>query len=116
VGISVLDSLEDAKHDVAYTEVRKIAEAVELYKLKMGKYPATGEGLQALSNPGGNARPFLKDLRPDPWGNAYVYVQPGTHNTRGCDIFSYGADGVQGGSDDVGNWQDAAENKQEHPE
>ena len=40
----------------------------------------------------------------DPWGNPYVYVCPGTHNTDGYDLHSFGPDGQDGTEDDIDNW------------
>jgi general secretion pathway protein G len=42
----------------------------------------------------------------DPWGNPYVYVNPGSHNMDYYDIYSFGPNGEdnQGGSDDIYNW------------
>ena len=48
--------------------------------------------------------PYLKKPPVDPWGRPYVYRYPGQINTSGADVFSYGADGNEGGGDDVGNW------------
>jgi len=49
--------------------------------------------------------PYIKRGVPsDPWGNQYVYSIPGKHNTSGYDLYSYGADGQDGGTDDIDNW------------
>ena len=49
--------------------------------------------------------PYVKRAVPqDPWGNPYVYRQPGRHNTNGYDLHSYGPDGRDGGGDDIDNW------------
>ena len=48
---------------------------------------------------------YIKKLSNDPWGNAYIYLQPGTHAE--FDIMSLGADSTEGGADsaaDIGNW------------
>lgn len=104
VGVAVLDRLEKARRDVAGTQIKGISEGLELYKLSFRHYPTTAEGLNVLTAPKGNERPFLPNIPQDPWGNAYVYVYPGTHNQGGFDLMSYGPDGVQGGNDDIGNW------------
>jgi len=84
----------------------------------MGKdnftYPTTDQGLDALINqPTADPIPgnwqkggYLKKLQKDPWGREYLYLSPGEHGE--IDIFSYGADGVEGGEgsgSDIGNWQ-----------
>lgn len=111
VGVAVLQRLGDAQKKIAYTQIHQLAEALDLYRLSTNKYPSTAEGLGALVQPKDNVRPFLPAVPKDPWGNDYVYVFPGVHNPGSFDLMSYGADGVQGGGDDVGNWDQAAEGK-----
>ena len=50
--------------------------------------------------------PYLKknEIPDDPWGKPYVYLCPGTHNTSGYDLYSYGPDGQDGTDDDINNW------------
>ncbi len=80
------------------------------YKLDMGRYPTTEEGLQALvSNPNDSSRwagPYLDPAKIplDPWGNAYQYSYPGEQNKNSYDYWSMGPDGATGTSDDIGNW------------
>lgn len=79
------------------------------YKISMGNYPTTEEGLQALlkAPAGKEARwkgPYVDKLSEDPWGNTYQYRFPGTHNANGYDLWSYGPDGVES-ADDIGNWE-----------
>jgi len=82
------------------------------YKLDMGSYPSTEQGLQALVKPPSeNANrwrgPYIKSLPEDPWGNPYQYRYPGSKNIngpRGYDVWSLGPDGVESG-DDIGNWE-----------
>ena len=51
--------------------------------------------------------PYLKRGTPkDPWGNPYLYRSPGQHNASGCDLYSMGPDGQDGGSDDIDNWSE----------
>jgi general secretion pathway protein G len=104
VGVAVLNRLEKARHEVALTQIKQISDALELYKLSMRNFPSTAEGLQALVTPKGGEKPFMNSIPKDPWGQDFVYVYPGTHNPQGFDIMSYGADQVQGGADDIGNW------------
>ena len=105
VGVAVLGRLEKAKEKVAFTQIKQISEALELYKLSLRHYPSTGEGLQALVSPRGNEKPFMNSIPEDPWGNQYVYIYPGTNTPGGFDIMSYGPDGVAGGGDDIVSWQ-----------
>jgi general secretion pathway protein G len=72
-----------------------------LYKSEFGHYPDSEAGLQKLVD-----EKILKDKKvpKDPWGHPYVYIYPGTNNTDSYDIYSFGKDGKDGGSDDITNW------------
>ncbi len=111
VGVAVLNRLEEARRKVAFTQIKQIGEALELYKLSLRRYPSTAEGLVALTQPKGNEKPFMNTIPKDPWGVDYTYIYPGTNNPSGFDLMSYGPDGVQGGADDITNWEqpDAAQ-------
>ena len=81
------------------------------YKIDVGSYPATEEGIEALAKaPAGKETrwkgPYIDKLPSDPWGNAYQYRFPGTKNINGSsgyDIWSLGEDGTES-ADDIGNW------------
>ncbi|HLP09762.1 MAG TPA: type II secretion system major pseudopilin GspG [Opitutaceae bacterium] len=83
------------------------------YKIAMGGYPTTEEGLQALvTAPASGAErwrgPYIKTdggkLPADPWGTPYLYRYPGAHNTDRYDVWSAGQDRKDGTADDIGNW------------
>lgn len=101
VGPQVLNQLGGAKSKSAVIQIRDFEQALELYKLDVGRFPRPNEGLEALVQAPGGASgwngPYLKkrDLPEDPWGNAYVYSYPG--QAGGVEIVSYGADGQPGG-------------------
>lgn len=105
VGVAVLNRLEEARRKVAFTQIKQMAEALELYKLSLRQYPSTAEGLTALTQPKGKEKPFMKSIPKDPWGNDYVYIFPGVHNQSAFDLMCNGPDGVQGGGDDISNWE-----------
>lgn len=101
VGGRFLGQTESAKAGVAKTEMGQIVQALDLFKLETGRYPAAQEGLEALiKNPGNvpnwNGPYFKKDNIKDPWGNDYKYTNPGPNNTP-FEIKSLGADGKEGG-------------------
>jgi general secretion pathway protein G len=83
------------------------------YQMINGNLPTTEQGLKALiarpeTDPKPrNWRPLLDSPLRDPWDHEYNYAQPGTHNPKGYDIFSSGADGKPGTEDDIGNWESA---------
>lgn len=101
VGGNFLGKGEKAKADAAKIEIGQIGQTLDLYKLEIGRYPTTQEGLQALiTAPSGVANwngPYWKNatLPKDPWGNEYKYTSPGTKAVY--DIVSYGSDGKEGG-------------------
>ncbi len=87
-----------------------LSTALDLFELGVGRFPTTQEGLAALrtapSGATGWKGPYLKrDVPKDPWGRKYAYRSPGQHNREDYDLFSTGPDGVEGGDDDVTNWQ-----------
>lgn len=78
------------------------------YRLNVGRYPTTEEGLQALlrrpSEDVANWQgPYVKSLPKDPWGQDYQYRFPGEKNPDGYDIWSFGPDGVDSDRN-IGNW------------
>ena len=100
VGPQVLNQLGGAKSKSAAIQIRDFEQALELYKLDLGRFPGSNEGLNALVRQPSSAKgwngPYLKkdDVPMDPWGNPYQYRVSGST----IDISSYGADGRQGGS------------------
>jgi general secretion pathway protein G len=113
VVINVLPSQEKARVEKAKADIALLEQASEMYRLDNLSYPSGGDGLQALvSAPvGGDASHYrsggyIRKLPQDPWGNPYHYEAPGKHGA--IDIFSYGADGREGGEGndaDIGNWK-----------
>ena len=100
VGPQVLNQLGGAKSKSAAIQIRDFEQALELYKLDVGRFPSSNEGFNALVRQPSSAKgwngPYLKkdDVPMDPWGNPYQYRVSGST----IDISSYGADGRQGGS------------------
>ena len=95
----------------ARAQIDAFDKGLDQYRVDMGRYPTTEEGLEGLQKaPSGEGTdwggPYLKKAVPlDPWGHAYVYVSPGTHGD--IDIISYGKDGQPGGTGenaDITNW------------
>jgi len=101
VGSNFIGRGEKAKADAAKIDIGQIAQSLDLYKLEVGRYPTTQEGLQALiSAPAGTTNwngPYWKksSVPKDPWGNEYKYSAPGQAGPY--DITSLGADGKEGG-------------------
>jgi general secretion pathway protein G len=95
---------------VAKAQIKALEDALDQYRLDVGRYPSSEQGLAVLnSQPTGEARwqgPYLKKGVPnDPWGNPYQYRVPGEHGE--LDLYSLGKDGQPGGSGeatDITNW------------
>jgi len=91
-------------------QINGLEKALDEYRLDVGHYPTTEQGLAALNTqPAGDARwqgPYLKKAVPnDPWGQPYQYRSPGEHGE--FDLYSFGKDGKLGGegeSADIVNW------------
>ena len=102
VGGNFIGRGEKAKGDAAKIEIGQIGQALDLYKLEIGRYPTTQDGLQALIQaPSGasnwNGPYWKKSTMPkDPWGNDYKYTSP-AQSGGPYEISSYGADGKEGG-------------------
>ena len=104
---------DTARITKAKSDILSLESALDLYKLDNFTYPTTDQGLEALiSVPSSDPVPtnwqkggYIKKLQKDPWQRDYLYLSPGEHGE--VDIYSLGADGVEGGEDsnaDIGNW------------
>ncbi len=79
----------------------EISDALELFKLDLGRYPETMDDMLAAPSWADpkkyNKDAYLKKEPEDGWQNKFVYRYPGTEN-RAYDLFSTGADGKEGGT------------------
>ncbi len=107
----VMKYLGGARSDAAAIQVERLGGILDLYRLDMGHYPRTDEGLRALVEAPVDAErwngPYLKKENSliDPWGEPYEYRAPGDHGEY--DLFTLGADGRDGGDGedaDVTSW------------
>jgi general secretion pathway protein G len=95
---------------LAKTTMAHYVTALSAFKAKVGRYPTTAEGLDALvvrvrsQDPWGEDRFILPWPRQDPWGNEYQYACPGKHNVDSYDLSSFGPDRQPGTDDDITNW------------
>ena len=95
---------------VAKAQIDALEKALDQYRLDVGRYPSSEQGLAALVLPPASEPkwqgPYLKKaVPPDPWGRAYLYRQPGEHGD--FDLYSNGRDGQAGGKGedaDITNW------------
>jgi general secretion pathway protein G len=110
VGPKYFGQLGKAEVKAARAQIDALEKALDQYRLDVGRYPSSEQGLNALVvQPGGISKwagPYLKKGLPlDPWDKTYFYKSPGEHGE--FDLFSYGRDGTPGGSGenaDITNW------------
>ena len=107
-----IGTTHDAKVSTAKASIAELETALERFNIHMDRHPTTEEGLKALveAPPGEEKKwrgPYVKLIRPDPWGEPYQYRNPGVHRKSGFDLWSRGADKADGGEGDaadIGNW------------
>lgn len=112
VGPRVLNALGGANTKTAKIQIHELSGALDLYRLEIGRYPSSDEGLEALVRKPGDAKnwngPYIKksEVPKDPWDREYLYRSPGEHGD--FDVWSLGADGREGGTgedQDVLSWE-----------
>ncbi|GAB3114811.1 type II secretion system major pseudopilin GspG [Pseudomaricurvus hydrocarbonicus] len=112
VGPQVIKQLGSSKTKTAHLQIEELSAALDLFRLEVGRYPTSEEGLEALIYKPAGANswngPYLKKkvIRKDPWGHEYFYVSPGEHSD--FDLYSLGADNREGGdgeNSDIRSWE-----------
>jgi general secretion pathway protein G len=107
----VIHYLNSAKVSTAKTEVSNLSAGLDLYKLDVGGYPSTQQGLVSLLKAPEGAEnwngPYIKKTTAltDPWGHPYNYRSPGQYGD--FDIYSYGPKGDEGNTGAkplIANW------------
>lgn len=112
VGPRLFGKVSTAKLSAAKAQIELFGTALDTFRLDVGKYPTTEEGLKALrekpSGVEGWNGPYLpKEIPFDPWKRPYIYKSPGEHGDY--DLISHGLDGAEGGegeNQDVVSWKD----------
>jgi len=105
VGPSLIRQRGKAETRAAAIQIEELGKSLDLFRLDVGRYPTSQEGLAALlQKPSGVDRwdgPYLnkKAIPIDPWSRPYYYRAPG-EGGRPYDLLSYGADGAPGGDGD----------------
>lgn len=108
VAPAVLRQLGHAKDSVAKQSIEQLGSVLDLYKLDVGSYPSSQDGLQALISKPDDADnwsgPYVKSgsLPRDPWGHPYLYIEPSTRNGLDYDLCSLGSAGKNGQPGDPG--------------
>jgi len=108
VAPAVLRQLGHAKDSIAAQSIQRIGSVLDLYKLDVGSYPSTDDGLQALIAQPADVQswngPYLKsNAQPlDPWGHPFLYQEPSTRSGLDYDLCSMGSAGKAGEPGDPG--------------
>lgn len=110
VGPRYFEQIGKTETKTAKAQINALGQALDQYRLDVGRYPTTEQGLAALNKNTDNSTkwsgPYLKKAVPnDPWDRPYLYKSPGEHGDY--DLYSNGKDGQPGGtkeSQDVVSW------------
>jgi general secretion pathway protein G len=107
VAPAALRQLGNARTSVAKQSIERIGSVLDMYKLDVGSYPSTDQGLRALvEQPTGVTTwngPYVKGNVPvDPWNHQYVYRDPSDRSGHDFDLCSEGPSGT-GGNDEICN-------------
>src|SRR5262245_30417278 len=111
VTVSIVRQAQKAKIDAAKTQIAILGTAVTTFHLECGFYPLALDNLITPPSAGRTCKGFppsgfleKKVLPKDPWDEEYSFLNPGTHNTDGYDLWSMGPDKEDGTEDDITNW------------
>ena len=96
--VAVSGAYGDAQKTTTRAHLKEFETALEMYRMRHGRYPKTTEGLAVLVTEG-----YVKDVPKDPWGEVYVYEYPAKINKKGYDLYSKG-ENPEDKADDIGNW------------
>jgi general secretion pathway protein G len=108
VAPAVLRQLGHAKDSIAAQSIQRIGSVLDLYKLDVGSYPSTDDGLRALIAQPADVQswsgPYLKSSAPpaDPWGHPYIYQTPSSRPGLDYDLCSLGSADKPGAPGDPG--------------
>lgn len=104
VAPAALRQLGSAKEKIAHQSIERLTSVLDIYKLDVGSYPTTEQGLQALIVPPEGVThwsgPYLKGEKvpEDPWGHPFVYRMPSDRPGHDYDLYSLGPTGKPGGT------------------
>lgn len=104
VAPNLFRQLSTSEVTTARAQMDALVKALDQYRLEVGHYPQTHQGLSALmSQPTGESRwrgPYLrKEVPLDPWGSPYIYQSPGSQG-QDFQLYSLGKDRMPGGDGD----------------
>jgi general secretion pathway protein G len=103
VGPALMRQLGSARTSVAHQSIERLASVLDMYKLDVGSYPTTDQGLEALLQQPTDVNnwngPYLTGNKPpvDAWNHPYVYREPSSRPNHDYDICSKGPSGDASG-------------------
>jgi len=96
--------------------MKSIETALQTYEMKVGSYPTTEQGLEALVKCPSDVEkddwgdsPYLREIPKDAYGQKFMYKCPGEHNPDEYYLYSTGKDRKEGTDDDIVNWTKESE-------
>lgn len=100
VGPKLFQKVGSSRSKVAKVQIDLISSALDTYRLDVGKYPTTAQGLAVLRTKPENSKnwdgPYLsEDIPSDPWDKPYIYKRPG--KTGPFALYTFGLNGEEGG-------------------
>jgi len=103
VGPRYFEQLGKSEQKVAKAQIEGFGKALDMYRIDIGRYPTSEQGLNALlvkpNEENKWSGPYLEKQVPmDPWGKVYMYSSPG--RSGDFDLLTYGKDGQPGGEGD----------------
>lgn len=107
VAPAVLRQLGNARTSIARQSIERIGSVLDMYKLDVGSYPTTDQGLRALAERPTDVQnwsgPYVQGNVPvDPWNHPYVYRDPSSRAGHDYDLCSEGPTG-KGGDEEMCN-------------
>jgi general secretion pathway protein G len=110
VGPAIVGQAKQAQIKTTSAQISDIENALGMYEMRIGSFPTTEQGLEALlkcpdgvdKNQYGDA-PYMKKMPLDAWKRKFIYKSPGEHS-KDYDLYSKGPDGNEGTDDDIVNW------------
>ena len=104
VGPKYFDQIGKSETKTAWAQIDALGKALDQYRIDNGHYPTSEQGLNSLTQMPNDepkwAGPYLlKKVPLDPWGKPYLYKSPGENGEY--DLYSFGKDGVVGGTKDA---------------
>jgi len=97
VAPAMFSKVDSTKIKAAKAQMEMFRTSLDTYRLDLGEYPSSLDELFESDRQGWDGPYLPKKIPLDPWNNPYQYKK----EKRSFVLFSYGADGKEGGEDDA---------------